>query len=132
MMMRFVLALVLVGCNQIYGLDTTQVKVDAYVHDAPGCSGVPFASPRDLLVVQGVKLTEPAMRADGLELWVSYELSGPTQRLRRATRPDPSVLFTVRILYFPAVKSRGRGTRSSAAGPSPLPSAPWHPTHRTS
>src|SRR2546425_12854710 len=35
----------------------------------------------------------------------------------------------VRILYLPVVKSRGRGTRNVADGPSPRPLAAWHSTH---
>ncbi len=34
-----------------------------------------------------------------------------------------------RISYLPLVKSRGRGVIRSAAGPSPLPDAPWHSAH---
>src|SRR5205823_13815260 len=37
-----------------------------------------------------------------------------------------------RILNLPLVKSRGRGRRNAAAGPSPRPASPWHSTQCSS
>ena len=47
-----------------------------------------------------------------------------TVRNRSSSRGS-SPLWVVRNLKVPRVKSRGRGSRKSAAGPSPSPSRPW-------
>jgi len=86
-----VLALSLVGCNQIYGLDPTQLD-DL---EPPACSTVRFGPPRAIpQFVDGAAELDPQLSADGNELWFTRaEVAGFT--ILRGTRESADAPYTV-------------------------------------
>jgi len=87
-----VLALSVVGCNQIYGLDPTQVR-DL---EPTECSTIQFGPPMSLAQFDdnGVKEFDAQLSADGKELWF-ITIPGPLYVLHRGVWNDRTGEFDV-------------------------------------
>jgi len=83
-------AVVLSGCNAVFGLDQTGYRHDAAPIDAPGCSGGVFGAP-SLVTDYDFAPFEPQLGPDLLEAWF-IRLGSPTQ-VYQATRASTTALF---------------------------------------
>lgn len=88
--MRWCVALMLAGCNQLLGLNETSFEMlDAPNIDAPGCAGSTFANP-NMLVGQAFSGPEnnwdPSTTSDVNELWFTRQQADGSFDLFYATR----------------------------------------------
>jgi hypothetical protein len=88
---------VLAGCNQVFGLDPTAVKMADAGIDAPGCSGAQFGNPQPVASTVFTAPFDPSASGDPNEVWFTRDMNG--YLVSRATRPSETAPFDTIIDY---------------------------------